>query len=381
MKTLGKYSFGVGDRFGLQGEAQLEAFCRAKAAGIEITPVWNKSKREHSTVGTAPGDVRIEADAAVPAKNWTADYCIDADHINLSCVDEFIESCDFFTIDIAETLSEGLEAAAAEAGRIYRRIVETKGEGTFVTEVSMDETDEPQLPDELFKMLGLLAAEGIPVQTIAPRFSGRFNKGVEYVGDVEQFAAEFEADVKVLRKAVKKFGLPENLKLSLHSGSDKFAIYPIIGKIIKENDAGIHVKTAGTTWLEEVAGLAQAGGEALDMAKEIYRKAFAKQDELTAPYASVIDIPPADLPLPDEVNGWNTEAFVAALEHNGCCPDYNPAFRQLIHVGYKVAAQLGDDYLNMVRKHETVIGARVTENIYDRHMKRMFVSLEDESAE
>ena len=375
MKTLGKYSFGIGDRFGLQGEAQLEAFCRAKAAGIDITPVWNKSKREHSTIGTAPGDVRIEADAATAAKNWPADYCVDADHINLTCVDEFIESSDFFTIDIAETLSEGLEAAAAEAGRIYRRIVEVKGEGTFVTEVSMDETDEPQLPDELFNMLGLLAAEGIPVQTVAPRFSGRFNKGVEYVGDVAQFAAEFEADVKVLRKAVEEFGLPQNLKLSLHSGSDKFAIYPIIGKIIKENDAGIHVKTAGTTWLEEVAGLAQAGGEALDMAKEIYRTAFAKQDELTAPYASVIDIPPADLPSTDEVDGWSAEQFVAALEHNGDCPDYNPAFRQLIHVGYKVAAQMGDDYLNMVRKHEAVIGARVTENIYARHMQRMFEEL------
>ena len=313
MKTIGKYSFGIGDRFGLQGEAQLEAFCRAKAGGIDITPVWNKSKREHSTISTSPADVRVEADAATSAKNWTADYCVDADHINLSCVDEFIESCDFFTIDIAETLSEGLEAAAAEAGRIYRRIVEVKGEGTFVTEVSMDETDDPQLPDELFKMLGLLAAEGIPVQTVAPRFSGRFNKGVEYVGDVAQFATEFEADVKVLRKAVEEFGLPANLKLSLHSGSDKFAIYPIIGKIIKENDAGIHVKTAGTTWLEEVAGLAQAGGEALDMAKEIYRKAFAKQDELTAPYASVIDIPPADLPSTDEVDGWSAEEFVAAL--------------------------------------------------------------------
>jgi hypothetical protein len=181
--------------------------------------------------------------------------------------------------------------------------------------------------------------------------------------------------VNVLRKAVETFGLPENLKLSLHSGSDKFAIYPIIGKIIKKHDAGIHVKTAGTTWLEEVIGLAEAGGEALDMAKEIYRKAFAKQVELTAPYASVIDIPPADLPSPDTVDGWSSEAFIAALEHNGECPDYNPAFRQLIHVGYKVAAQLGEDYLNMIRKHEAVIGARVTANIYTRHMKRMFEEL------
>jgi hypothetical protein len=375
MKKITKYSFGIGDRFGQQGEAQLKAFVMARQQGLEITPVWNKSKREHSTIGTAPSDVRREADIAVKKLDWKGSYCCDADHINLGCVNEFIGSCDFFTIDIAETLREGLKAAAAEAGRIYRRIAEVKGEGMFITEVSMDETDTPQLPDELFKMLGLLAAEGIPVQTVAPRFSGRFNKGVEYVGDVAQFAAEFEADVNVLRKAVETFGLPENLKLSLHSGSDKFSIYPIIGKILKKTGAGIHVKTAGTTWLEEVAGLAQAGGEALDMAKGIYRKAFAKQDELTAPYASVIDIDPAKLPLPAEVDGWSAKEFVAALEHNSECPDYNPAFRQLIHVGYKVAAQFGDDYLNMVRRHEVVIGARVTENIYTRHMKRMFEEL------
>ena len=375
MKTIGKYSFGIGDRFGLQGEAQLEAFQRAKTAGVDITPVWNKSKREHATIGTAPTDVRIEADAAVAARGWMGDYCVDADHINLGCVDEFIGSCDFFTIDIAETLDKGLEAAAVEAGRIYRRIADTQGEDTFATEVSMDETDNPQLPDELFEMLGLLAKENIPVQTIAPRFSGRFNKGVEYVGDVKRFAAEFEADVEVLRRAVEEFGLPENLKLSLHSGSDKFTIYPVIGEIIQKHDAGIHVKTAGTTWLEEVAGLAEAGGEALDMAKEIYRAAFAKQDELTAPYAAVIDIDPAKLPSPEKVNEWTSLEFVAALEHNGECPHYNAAFRQLVHVGYKVAAELGDEYLDMVRANKAVIGARVAENIYGRHMKRMFTQL------
>jgi hypothetical protein len=375
MKKLGKYSFGIGDRFGLQGEAQLKAFVMARQRGLEITPVWNKSEREHGIVGTAPSDVRAEADAAVKTLGWRGPYFCDADHIHLGCVERYIQPCDFFTIDVAEALRDGLEAAAAEAGRIYRRIAAGRGAGTFIAEVSMDETASPQTPDELFTMLRLLAAEEIPVQTIAPRFSGRFNKGVEYVGDPEQFGKEFEADVLVLRKAVGEFGLPASLKLSLHSGSDKFAIYPIIGKILKKHGAGIHVKTAGTTWLEEVAGLAEAGGAALAMAKRIYRQAFEHRDELTAPYAQVISVEPAKLPEPSVVDGWSAQEFVGALEHNSACPQYNPDLRQLIHVGYKVAAKLGSAYHAALKANASVIGARVTANLYDRHMRRMFEEL------
>ena len=129
----------------------------------------------------------------------------------------------------------------------------------------MDEVPDPQTPVELFFILKMLASENIPVQTIAPKFSGRFNKGVDYVGDPQKFAEEFESDLMVIDFAIKEFGLPENLKMSIHSGSDKFAIYPHIGSIIKKYDKGIHLKTAGTTWLEEVIGLAESGGEALDI--------------------------------------------------------------------------------------------------------------------
>src|SRR5207302_4026594 len=153
--------------------------------------------------------------------------------------------------------------AVQEAGKIYRHIAAAKGEGRFITEVSMDETDSPQTPPELLVILAALAAEGIPVQTIAPKFTGRFNKGVDYVGDLAQFEKEFDEDLSVLTFAVREFGLPDTLKLSVHSGSDKFSIYPIINRLIKKHGAGLHVKTAGTTWLEEVIGLAEAGGEAL----------------------------------------------------------------------------------------------------------------------
>ena len=101
------------------------------------------------------------------------------------------------------------------------------------------------------------------MQTIAPKFTGRFNKGVDYVGDLAQFEKEFNDDLAVIAFAVKEFGLPADLKLSVHSGSDKFSIYPAIRRAIRRTGAGLHIKTAGTTWLEELIGLASAGGEGL----------------------------------------------------------------------------------------------------------------------
>ena len=226
-------------------------------------------------------------------------------------------------------------------------------------------------------MLFILAAisdEEIPAQTIAPKFTGRFNKGVDYVGDVSKFAREFEEDIAVISYAVEEFGLPENLKLSVHSGSDKFSIYDPIKKILKKYDAGLHLKTAGTTWLEEVIGLAEAGGDGLEMAKKIYAKAMDKFDELCAPYATVIDIEKSRLPSLESVNAWNGEEYAAALCHDQSCESFNADFRQLIHVGYKIAAQMGSAYTDMLDKHKDIIAQNVEENILERHIKRIFPS-------
>ena len=99
---LEKYTFGVGDRFSHQGKAQLNAMIKAQAGGVEVVPVWNKSYREHSIIGTVPADVRIEADAAVKELGWSGSYYVDADHINLGNVDGFIAHSDFFTLDVAD---------------------------------------------------------------------------------------------------------------------------------------------------------------------------------------------------------------------------------------------------------------------------------------
>lgn len=377
--TIGKYSFGIGDRFAHEGINQLKALIQAEEQfGVHFVPVWNKSNREHQIVGTEPMETRQEADAAVAALGYKDQYFVDADHINMNNVDRFIEASDFFTIDVADyigksgSLEERFLPAIKEAGKIYRYIAEKKGADNFVTEVSMDEVDVAQTPEELRYILKELAAENIPLQTIAPKFTGRFNKGVDYRGDLEQFEKEFEQDLIVIDECVKEYGLPENLKLSIHSGSDKFSIYPIMGRLINKYDKGIHIKTAGTTWLEEIIGLAVADPAALELAKKIYVSALGRMEELTVPYATVIDVDVDKLPSPEEVAGWDAETFARTMRHNQADPLYNPSFRQLIHVSYKVAAEFGDEYYPALEKHTDVIGAQITENLCDRHIKRLF---------
>ena len=412
---LGKISFGMGDRFGHQGKAQLAACIRATELGAEVVPVWNKSNREHSFIGTEPSSLRAEADAAVAALAWKKSYHMDADHIRLETVDRFIAPSDFFTIDVADSIGKPADPnevqqfvdrhpeltgkisipdiaqlidisraevervankfllAVREAGNIYRHIAQAKGAANFITEVSMDETDTPQTPHELLIILAALSDEKIPLQTIAPKFTGRFNKGVDYVGDVRQFEKEFNDDLAVIAYAVKKYGLPASLKLSVHSGSDKFSIYEPIRRALKKFNAGVHIKTAGTTWLEELIGLAEADGDGLTMAQEIYAYAIEHVDEFCAPYATVIDIDQAKLPTARTVNGWSSQQFVSALRHDQKNPLFNPSFRQLLHVSFKVAAKKGERYLEALKKHEAIIAKNVTENLLERHMKPLLL--------
>jgi tagaturonate epimerase len=412
---LGKFSFGMGDRFAHQGRAQLRACVLATKLGAKVVPVWNKSNREHTFIGTEPSSLRAEADAAVKALGWKKSYHVDADHIRLETVDRFIAPSDFFTIDVADSIGKPADAkdvkrfiarhpeligkisipkishrfeithaevervankfllAVQDAGKIYRHIAKAKGAKNFITEVSMDETDSPQTPPELLIILAALADEKIPLQTIAPKFTGRFNKGVDYVGDLKQFEKEFNEDLAVIAFAIKKYGSPASLKLSVHSGSDKFSIYAPIRKALKKFGAGLHIKTAGTTWLEELIGLAEAGGDGLQIAKEIYAYAIGHVDEFCAPYASVIDIDKKKLPSAAKVNGWSSKQFVSALRHDQKNKNYNPSFRQLLHVSFKVAAKKGDRYLDALKKHEAIVGKNVTENLFERHLKPLLL--------
>src|SRR6266850_5412398 len=106
MLTLSKYSIGVGDRFAHQARAQLRACLLAADAGREVIPVWNKSNREHTIIGSEPASVRVAADAAVKELGWTKPYHVDADHIRLETVGRFLAASDFYTIDVADSIGQ-----------------------------------------------------------------------------------------------------------------------------------------------------------------------------------------------------------------------------------------------------------------------------------
>jgi tagaturonate epimerase len=412
---LEKYSFGIGDRFGFECAAQLRALQKAGESGMRIVPVWNKSNREHGIAGTVPEDARRAADEAVRARGWTDSYYVDADHINLTTVDAFLPSHDFFTIDVAdyignrpsmESVASFLKAMApykgalsipgipdpiqiseqvltgfagkylcaiSEAGKIYRHIEERKGADHFISEVSVDEARSPQSPAELLLILAGIAREGIPIQTIAPKFTGSFLKGVDYVGNPQQFEREFNDDLAVIAFAVINFNLPANLKLSIHTGSDKFTLYPLMHNAIKRIGTGIHLKTAGTTWLEEAIGFAESGGAGLKLIQDIYRESYLRFDELCEPYRAVIHIDRHQLPLPEKVEAWNSEEFVQALRHDPFCKNYNPHLRQLLHIGFKIAAGMRSRFVEMLQECRSAIEENVAFNLYERHIRLLFL--------
>ena len=413
-----KYSIGIGDRFGKQGLAQLRAVQQAEKAGAVVVPVWNKSNREHMLIGTKPDDVRAEADDAVKRGGWKHGYHVDADHIGVKNVDGFLAASDFYTLDVADYIGQPPDAAALaafvrdlaphkgtlripgldptfgtfevtdavlekigrsyltavmEAGRTYRHVVAAKGADNIIPEVSTDEATEPQLPFELYFILGALAREKVPVQTIAPKFSGEFLKGIDYVGDVATFAREFEADLAVVKHAVNVFGLPPSLKVSVHTGSDKFSLYPVIRRALQKSGAGLHLKTAGTTWLEEVIGVALSGAKGLEIAKRIYVEALPRYDELCKPYATVIQIDKAKLPTAAEVAKWSADDYVKRLRHDQSCPEYDVNLRQLVHISFRLAAEMGDDWRKAQDGAREIAGRCVTDNLFERHIKPLFL--------
>lgn len=415
MKLIEKYTFGIGDRFAHQATPQLKAFQLLAERGVEVIPVWNKSNREHTFVGSQPSSVRAAAQAAIDAAGWNKPWHIDADHIGLKTVDPFIECSDFFTIDVADWIGKAADPSALDAfvdrhqelrgtvavpgltqpltfgagevrqiaekyllasqqaAEVYNYIAARKGIDQMITEVSLDETDLPQTPKQLLVILAALADVQVPVQTIAPKFTGRFNKGVDYVGDLAQFRREFYDDIAVLSFASQQYGLPSSLKLSVHSGSDKFSLYPIIRQALQETGAGVHVKTAGTTWLEELIGLAEAGGAALQLAKELYGYAVEHVDELCAPYASVIDIDCSKLPSMATIAGWSGAQFASAIRHLPAHAQFNSNMRQLLHVSFKLAAKRGDEYFPLLKSHREIVGKQVTENLFERHLRPLFI--------
>ncbi|HSQ18123.1 MAG TPA: tagaturonate epimerase family protein [Anaerolineales bacterium] len=336
-------SFGFGDRLGLATSGHIAA-----VKGSGLAPIFaQQSVRENARTGRTPQQVMDDAKRAVEAAQWDKPWGADADH--LKTVDDlpaFVAAgYTFFTVDpgahvdnAADTNSvsvlqekaegqnwdelsalyltgngeasygvfdsEKLLRALVKYGRaishtiaMYRRLCELKE--SFDFEVSVDETDAPTTPLEHFYIANELTRAGVKFTSLAPRFSGRFEKGVDYIGDVAALDAEMANHAAVTAQ----FG---TYKLSLHSGSDKFSVYPLI---VKHWGKRVHVKTAGTSYLEAMRTLAVTSPALFERIWALGLERYGT-DRATYHVSADPTLVAADLPLPALLDDFNAREIL-----------------------------------------------------------------------
>jgi len=341
-------SFGLGDRLGIAGPAHLRAMA---GSGFKVV-LAQQSIRELERTERSPDEVMDAATWAVIEEGWEDAWGADADHLKTPADVERMAAAGFtmFTIDPGDhvvdaademSVSELQEAAAdlpwteledglgaalrrysgdviftgsgldlepsnedilrawvkygaslAHTAKMYRHIATTMGQRPFEVEVSVDETASVTTPFEHWLVASELRRLGVEWIGLAPRFVGDFEKGIDYRGDLEIFRTEY----------LKHLAVAEALgpyKISIHSGSDKFGVYRVIGEI---GQGGVHVKTAGTSYLEALRTLAacepELFREILDFSRSLYdheRRTYHVTAELEkVPAAS--DLDDSDLP-------------------------------------------------------------------------------------
>ena len=295
-----KKSFGFGDRLGLATPGHFTA-----ARKFDFAPIFaQQSIREMERTQRTPQDVMQAATAALRNLGYSNAWGADADHLKLP---EHIERtaaagfC-FFTIDPSEYVGKGaltpeleaaylgrkfeipglgmlqfdrgtLQGAAVKYGRSLEHcgfmgthIAKVMGKRPFEIEVSVDETEDPTSAlEHLFIGMELRRHKVPNVVSIAPRFVGDFEKGIDYKGDLKKFEASLRDHV-----AIAKHCGP--YKISVHSGSDKFTAYPIVGRVCGEL---LHVKTAGTSYLEALRVVARTSTPLFNEIVEFCRGRFA----------------------------------------------------------------------------------------------------------
>jgi hypothetical protein len=359
-------SFGFGDRLGLATPGHIAA-----VRGTKFAPVFaQQSVRENARTGRTPQQVMDDARRAVEDAGWDAPWGADADHLKtIDDIPPFIAAgYTFFTVDPGEYVdnaadsdspdalrgktaaydwdelsalylcdddeqawgrfdTETLMRAVAKYGKaiqhavdMFRRLSEVKDGFDF--EVSVDETDSPTTPAEHFFIANELTRRGVKFTSLAPRFIGRFEKGVDYIGDLTALDAELARHAMVTAH----FG---RYKLSLHSGSDKFSVYPLLARYWGDR---IHVKTAGTSYLEALRVLAKYETDLFERIYALGRERY-ESDRKTYHVSAQLDL------LPD------TSDLPALLD------DFHA--REVLHVTYGSAlAQFGKEIKAALVKHD-----------------------------
>lgn len=405
-----KSSVGFGDRLGLATPGHVRAIRQFSGGEGSIAGVFaQQSVRENTRTGRTPQHVLDDATWGLFQEGWREPWGADADHLKTAAqVSDFAGAgYTFFTIDPgdhvddqAEKASAGaleakvralpwdaledtfgdlqrrylgapveLEGSALTIGRgelwlaavkygraiahtvaMYRHIVSVLGERAFELEVSVDETSSPTTVAEHVYIARELRRLGVRWVSLAPLFVGRFEKGVDYIGDLEVFSAEFARHAAVARV----FG---PYKLSLHSGSDKFSIYPIAARLTDGSSVGlsgplVHVKTAGTSYLEALRATARVDpelfGEILAFARERY-----ENDRAT--YHVSADL--AKVPSPGSVRAGELPLLL---------DDFDA--RQVLHVTFGSALERFGERLRKTLRRKEEIYATVLEAHFRRHL-------------
>ena len=348
-------TMGVGDRLGIATDGHLRVFKKYS----EITPILSQqSIRELNLTNRTFADVIDSASFAVFRCGFTTGWGADGDHVKkASEVRYALESgCTMITLDCSEQIDNSIEGMTDEqvnAKYVQNKELEARylnksfdiGEGVTISfdeqmykrsvliysaaiehckdiffnvimkngvqqadfELSIDETMTPTVPEQHFFVANELILAGVKVSTVAPRFCGEFQKGIDYIGDVEQFAREMKIHAVISRH----FGY----KISIHSGSDKFSIFPSAGK---ETKGRFHLKTAGTNWLEAMKLVAMKDPS---LYREVHKFALTAFKAATAYYHVTTDL--NRIPKLDTL----TDAQLPDLfKHNDA--------RQLIHITY-----------------------------------------------
>jgi hypothetical protein len=337
--------------------------------------------RENSRTGRTPQQVMDDAKRAVDSARWDSPWGADADHLkSIDDLPPFVEAgYTFFTVDpgayvdnaadidplsvlrekskgqnwddvsslylqsnaeqvfgafTAETLLRAYVKygkAIQHAAGMYRRLSKLKD--SFDFEVSVDETDSPTTPLEHYFIASELTRLGVRFTSLAPRFIGRFEKGVDYIGDLNALDVELAKHAAVTAH----FG---TYKLSLHSGSDKFSVYPLI---VKHWGERIHVKTAGTSYLEALRAIASCEP---DLFQKIYALACQQYeiDRRTYHVSARLDMLPAGNDLPSLLDDFHA--------------------REILHVTFGSAlAAFGAELKSALKKHA---------DVYDENLQKHF---------
>jgi hypothetical protein len=345
-------SFGVGDRLGIATPGHIRVFQR-----YDAFPVFSQqSMREVNLTNRSFEDVLDCATFAVFRENFTRGFGADGDHLKTPEEIQYALSCGFsmITLDCSEhihndaasmtdaqinaaytpnkkledkylnrrvQLEDGLSlifdetnfkrtamiygSAIEFAGRIYDTLIKERPNVDF--EISIDETITPTSPAQHYFVAEELQSRGIAFATLAPRFCGEFQKGIDYIGDVDQFRREFKEHAII----AKHFGY----KISVHSGSDKFKVFPIIGEL---TNGCFHVKTSGTSWLEAMRLVAMKDAS---LYREIHRFALAVFEHCKQYYRVTTDL--AKIPDVDTIPDDELHTLFSQDDS-----------RQLIHITY-----------------------------------------------